>query len=201
MPGVEWVVGNSHKTQIAELVERRAVSRKHLGRRYLRAARLSLRAGGGRRGRPHAPQPEDPGRLQQPLLVLHHSVRARAQPQRAGGPGRRAGARPQPPLSRSGAERHQSGPLGPRAGQSPSACLADLIRRLLDETAIERLRLSSVEPMDFSDDLLGLMAASPRIARARARAAAIRLRPHPAPHASQVSAAALCGPHREGARA
>ena len=43
--------------------------------------------------------------------------------------------------------------------------LADLIRRLLDETSIERLRLSSVEPMDFSDDLLGLMASSPRIAR------------------------------------
>jgi threonylcarbamoyladenosine tRNA methylthiotransferase MtaB len=30
---------------------------------------------------------------------------------------------------------------------------------------VERLRLSSVEPMDFSDDLLGLMAASPRIAK------------------------------------
>jgi threonylcarbamoyladenosine tRNA methylthiotransferase MtaB len=43
--------------------------------------------------------------------------------------------------------------------------LADLIRRLLDETEIERLRLSSVEPMDFSDDLLGLMAGSPRIAK------------------------------------
>ncbi len=43
--------------------------------------------------------------------------------------------------------------------------LADLVRRLLDETPIERLRLSSVEPMDFSDDLLELMAASPRIAR------------------------------------
>ena len=43
--------------------------------------------------------------------------------------------------------------------------LADLVRRLLDETAVERLRLSSVEPMDFSDDLLGLMAASPRIAK------------------------------------
>ncbi len=43
--------------------------------------------------------------------------------------------------------------------------LADLIRRLLAETEIERLRLSSVEPMDFSDDLLGLMAASPRIAK------------------------------------
>ena len=43
--------------------------------------------------------------------------------------------------------------------------LADLVRRLLDETPVERLRLSSVEPMDFSDDLLGLMASSDRIAK------------------------------------
>jgi threonylcarbamoyladenosine tRNA methylthiotransferase MtaB len=43
--------------------------------------------------------------------------------------------------------------------------LADLIRRLLHETPVERLRLSSVEPMDFSDDLLGLMAESARIAK------------------------------------
>ncbi len=43
--------------------------------------------------------------------------------------------------------------------------LAHLVRRLLDETPIERLRLSSVEPMDFSDDLLELMAGSPRIAK------------------------------------
>jgi threonylcarbamoyladenosine tRNA methylthiotransferase MtaB len=43
--------------------------------------------------------------------------------------------------------------------------LADLVRRLLDETPVQRLRLSSVEPMDFSDDLLELMAASSRVAR------------------------------------
>jgi len=43
--------------------------------------------------------------------------------------------------------------------------LVDVLRRLLDETAIKRLRLSSVEPMDFSDDLLQLMADSPRIAK------------------------------------
>jgi threonylcarbamoyladenosine tRNA methylthiotransferase MtaB len=43
--------------------------------------------------------------------------------------------------------------------------LADLIRRLLADTEVERLRLSSVEPMDFSDDLLRLMADSPRIAK------------------------------------
>jgi threonylcarbamoyladenosine tRNA methylthiotransferase MtaB len=39
-----------------------------------------------------------------------------------------------------------------------------LLRRLLNETPIERLRLSSVEPMDFSDELLALMAESSRIA-------------------------------------
>ena len=43
--------------------------------------------------------------------------------------------------------------------------LADLVRRLLEETGIERLRLSSVEPMDFSDELLQLMAESPRVAK------------------------------------
>jgi threonylcarbamoyladenosine tRNA methylthiotransferase MtaB len=43
--------------------------------------------------------------------------------------------------------------------------LVDLVRRLLDETPIERLRLSSVEPMDFSDELLELMACSPRVAK------------------------------------
>jgi threonylcarbamoyladenosine tRNA methylthiotransferase MtaB len=43
--------------------------------------------------------------------------------------------------------------------------LVDVLRRVLDETGVERLRLSSVEPMDFSDDLLQLMAESPRIAK------------------------------------
>jgi threonylcarbamoyladenosine tRNA methylthiotransferase MtaB len=43
--------------------------------------------------------------------------------------------------------------------------LADLLRRLLAETEVERLRLSSVEPMDLTGDLLGLMASTPRIAR------------------------------------
>ena len=42
--------------------------------------------------------------------------------------------------------------------------LVDLVRRLLNETPVERLRLSSVEPMDFSDELLALMASSSRIA-------------------------------------
>jgi threonylcarbamoyladenosine tRNA methylthiotransferase MtaB len=41
----------------------------------------------------------------------------------------------------------------------------DLIRAILSETALEKLRISSVEPMDWSDELIQLMARSPRIAR------------------------------------
>ena len=47
----------------------------------------------------------------------------------------------------------------------PPLRLVHLVRRLLDETSVARLRLSSVEPMDFSDELLELMAASGRIAQ------------------------------------
>ena len=55
------------------------------------------------------------------------------------------------------------GRWGREAGSSLR--LADLLRRILSETTIERIRLSSVEPMDFTDDLLNLMAATPRIAK------------------------------------
>lgn len=43
--------------------------------------------------------------------------------------------------------------------------LVHLLQRILGETVVERIRLSSVEPMDFTDSLLELMAASPRIAK------------------------------------
>jgi threonylcarbamoyladenosine tRNA methylthiotransferase MtaB len=43
--------------------------------------------------------------------------------------------------------------------------LAPLIRRILAETELAKLRISSVEPMDWSDDLISLLATSPRIAK------------------------------------
>ena len=54
-----------------------------------------------------------------------------------------------------------------RWGREPGSAmrLADLLRVLLNETDVRRLRLSSVEPMDWSDDLLRLVADSPRIAK------------------------------------
>jgi threonylcarbamoyladenosine tRNA methylthiotransferase MtaB len=41
----------------------------------------------------------------------------------------------------------------------------DLVRAILSETALEKLRISSVEPMDWSDELIELVARSPRIAK------------------------------------
>ena len=45
------------------------------------------------------------------------------------------------------------------------AKLEDLVRAILRETSLEKLRISSVEPMDWSDSLIRLMADSPRIAK------------------------------------
>src|SRR6202167_6391773 len=41
----------------------------------------------------------------------------------------------------------------------------DLLQAILSETQLEKLRISSVEPMDWSDDLIARVASSPRIAK------------------------------------
>src|SRR6266567_1520109 len=52
----------------------------------------------------------------------------------------------------------------PRA-ESRKPDLTSLIRAILSETTLEKLRISSVEPMDWTDDLISLVARSPRIAK------------------------------------
>ncbi|MGH9732737.1 MAG: tRNA (N(6)-L-threonylcarbamoyladenosine(37)-C(2))-methylthiotransferase MtaB [Candidatus Acidiferrales bacterium] len=47
---------------------------------------------------------------------------------------------------------------------SPRTTLYDLIQRILNESAIERLRLSSIEPMDVTQDFVDLAASTDRIA-------------------------------------
>src|SRR5262249_30055151 len=42
---------------------------------------------------------------------------------------------------------------------------AELVRTVLRETPLEKLRISSVEPMDWTDELIELVASSPRIAK------------------------------------
>ena len=48
---------------------------------------------------------------------------------------------------------------------APHAELGELLRRILEETSVERLRVSSVEPMDVTEDLIAIFAASERMAR------------------------------------
>jgi threonylcarbamoyladenosine tRNA methylthiotransferase MtaB len=43
--------------------------------------------------------------------------------------------------------------------------LTTLIQAILEQTLLEKLRISSVEPMDWSDELIALVAGSPRIAK------------------------------------
>jgi threonylcarbamoyladenosine tRNA methylthiotransferase MtaB len=43
--------------------------------------------------------------------------------------------------------------------------LVHLIRAILNQTSLEKLRISSVEPMDWTDELIELVASSPRIAK------------------------------------
>jgi threonylcarbamoyladenosine tRNA methylthiotransferase MtaB len=47
----------------------------------------------------------------------------------------------------------------------PQQRFEQLVRALLEHTGIEKIRISSVEPMDWSDDLISLVAGSPRIAK------------------------------------
>lgn len=47
----------------------------------------------------------------------------------------------------------------------PQQRFEHLLRALLEHSGIEKIRISSVEPMDWSDQLIALVAGSPRIAR------------------------------------
>jgi len=48
---------------------------------------------------------------------------------------------------------------------TPRSNFAAMLRAILDNTSIEKLRISSVEPMDWTGELIELVASSPRIAK------------------------------------
>jgi threonylcarbamoyladenosine tRNA methylthiotransferase MtaB len=163
MPGVEWVVGNSHKTQIAELVSAAPYHGNILvGDIFAQHDFLSapVEDAAGDRTRPNLKIQDGCNNRCSFCIIPFVRGRSRSAPAEQAIEQVRS-------LSRRYREVVLSGINLGRWGREPGSRvrLADLIRRLLDETEIERLRLSSVEPMDFSDDLLGVMAGSPRIAR------------------------------------
>jgi threonylcarbamoyladenosine tRNA methylthiotransferase MtaB len=167
MPGVEWVVGNSHKNQIADLVTLDAAAPPYhgnilVGDIFAQQDFLS------------APVEEAAGDRTRPNLKIQDGCNNRCSfciIPFVRGRSRSAPADQVVSQVRALAERYceivLSGINLGRWGREPGSSmrLAGLLRRLLAETEVQRLRLSSVEPMDFSDDLLSLMADSPRIAR------------------------------------
>jgi threonylcarbamoyladenosine tRNA methylthiotransferase MtaB len=171
MPGVEWVVGNSHKTKVAELVSLNAaapaphevyhgnilVGDIFAEREFLSAP---VEDAAGDRTRPNLKIQDGCNNRCSFCIIPFVRGRSRSAPAEQVIEQVRGLARRYREVVLSGIN------LG-RWGREPGSRmrLADLIRRLLAETTVERLRLSSVEPMDFSDDLLGLMASEPRIAR------------------------------------
>jgi threonylcarbamoyladenosine tRNA methylthiotransferase MtaB len=163
LPGVEWVVGNSHKTQIAEIVTAAPYHGNiHIGDIFAQQDFLSapVEDAAGDRTRPNLKIQD--GCNNRCSFCIIPFVRGRS---------RSAPAAQIVEQVRALAARYQevvlSGINLGRWGREPGSRmrLADLIRLLLAETDVARLRLSSVEPMDFSDDLLRLMAESPRIAK------------------------------------
>ncbi len=165
LPGVYWVVGNSHKIQIPDIVAETAApyhGQVHVGDIF--AAREFLSApvedAAGDRTRPNLKIQD--GCNNRCSFCIIPFVRGRS---------RSAPADQVVEQVRGLAARYRevvlSGINLGRWGREMGGTmrLAGLIRRLLEETAIERLRLSSVEPMDWSDDLLELVATSARIAK------------------------------------
>lgn len=165
MPGVQWVVGNSHKVEIPEIIAKPALDYHagiHIGDIFATTEFLSAPIEDATQDRSRPNLKVQDGCNNRCSFCVIPSVRGRS---RSATPTWvveqvRALAARYPEIVLTGVN------LG-RWGREPGSHmrLADLVRLLLAETGVERLRLSSVEPMDFSDDLLQLMATSPRIAR------------------------------------
>jgi threonylcarbamoyladenosine tRNA methylthiotransferase MtaB len=162
LPGVAMVVGNSHKTQLAELISTPYHGQVHVGDIF--AAHEFLAApvddASGDRSRPNLKIQDGCGNRCSFCIIPFVRGRSRSAPVDQVIGQVRALSDRFPEVVLTGIN------LG-RWGREPGfgMRLVDLLRVLLDETDVRRLRLSSVEPMDWSDDLLRLVADSPRIAK------------------------------------
>ncbi len=168
LPGVAWVVGNSHKAGIPELLEEPGpeealyhgqiqVGDIFAEQRFLSAP---VEDASGDRTRPNLKIQDGCNNRCSFCIIPFVRGRSRSAPAEDVVAQVRRLAVKYREVVLSGIN---LGRWGREAGGKLR--LVDLLRRLLDETPVERLRLSSVEPMDWSDDLLGLVAESPRLAK------------------------------------
>lgn len=186
LPGVSLVVGNAHLTEIAKLaglVLSPAPSRQALIQIEATAhvadagAPVQILAGDlqARRKLTAAPVEAEENHRTRPILKIQDGcdqrcaycvipfVRGRSRslpPQDAVAAARRLVAIGAKEIVLSGINIGSYG-----RDLTPRADLLGLLRRLLDETDIERLRLSSIEPADVTRELVELFASSKRLAR------------------------------------
>jgi len=190
LPGVVWVVGNSHKPQIPDLVETISVEK-----RPARSDEFFPLSVISRASQPETHQSAElligdifeqqtllsspvfggEGNHTRPTLKIQDGCNSRCS--FCVIPFVRGKSRSLPPetvirelqkLSQSGfREIVLSGiNLGTYGRDlSPRVEFEDLLRRILDETNVERLRISSIEPMDVTRDLVELFASTERLAQ------------------------------------
>lgn len=189
LPGVEWVVGNSHKQQVAELL---AGDRSGAGSNCF--VPLESLSSPSSPETPPVPRAEiltgDVSRLKSVLVApVFGSTEGRTRPtlkiqdgcnQRCAYcviPSVRGRSRSLPTdeviaqLQRLAAEGYQEvvlsgvdlGAWGQDLPGRPE--LPELTRRLLEETSVPLFRFSSLEPMDLTDEFIELLASTGRIAR------------------------------------
>jgi threonylcarbamoyladenosine tRNA methylthiotransferase MtaB len=197
LPGVSWVVGNSHKPQIPDLIAPLAISQSS-NSNFLPAANLLPSATphpslvGAQHAAPQlaqiltgdvfsltdvlvAPVLGGEGNHTRPTLKIQDGCNSRCS--FCVIPFVRGKSRSLPPetvlheiqrLAKSGF--HEIVLSGINLGTygrdlSPRVEFEDLLRRILDETPVERLRISSIEPLDVTQDLIELFASTDRIAQ------------------------------------
>ena len=161
--GVRWVVGNSHKTSISEIVTTPEYHGQIVAgdiaaeQQFLAAPVRDVR---GDRTRPNLKVQD--GCSNRCSFCIIPSVRGRSRSAPLASVIEQVGD-----LATRYCEVVLSGiNLGRWGRDLPgNARFSDLLRAILRKTSVQRLRISSVEPMDWSQDLLELVASEPRIAK------------------------------------
>ncbi len=202
LPGVDWVVGNSHKPEIPRLVTQRAAnpmpaasSASFVPVAALHADPMSLASGPAKIltsdifgqssvfsapvfGGDTAPDSSGVGieaSHTRPILKIQDGCNSRCS--YCVIPFVRGRSRSFPPAevlreirALAAASAREIVLSGINLGSygrdlSPRVAFLDLLQRILRESSVERLRVSSIEPMDVSQELIDLFAGTDRIAR------------------------------------